>query len=202
MNKNSEQGFTLVEMLVVLSVIGLMSALMLAMTGQFRSLIAIDRSMGEQAALQKTANHIATLLEQTEKLPLDAGKEGPAQFMESSGKNIRFLAVSRHHDSPSNLLEFFIEIESGANGQSLLETQTPRRALTKDLQIFKVRLLQNVKSLSFSFLDGEQPNAGPTNWRADWQNTPRLPKAVRISIAKEDRVGRVMHATATANISL
>jgi prepilin-type N-terminal cleavage/methylation domain-containing protein len=198
---NADQGFTLVEMLVVLSVIGLMSALMLSMTGQFRSLIAADRSISERAALQKTANHIATLLENLETLPLERGKEGSVQFLESSGSNLRFLGVSRHQDSPSSLLEYSIKLESSAVGQSLVEIQAPRRASIAEIQAFKVVLLQNVKSLSFAFLDPVQPNVGPINWRADWQNTPRLAKAIRITIAKLDKSGRTIQVTATARIS-
>jgi prepilin-type N-terminal cleavage/methylation domain-containing protein len=197
-NAKAEQGFTLVEMLVVLSVIGLMSTLMLSMTGQFRSLIAVDRAISERAALQKTANHIATLLEHIETLPLDASKDGPVHFLESSGNNLRFLGVLRHHNSPSNLTEFVVDTESNAGGQSLVEKQKPRRAKAADNEGFKIVLLENIESLSFTFLDADQPKTGAINWRTEWQNMPKLPLAIRVSITKEDESGRVVQALATA----
>ncbi len=201
MKDEAEQGFTLVEMLAVLSIIGLMSGLMLVMMGQFRGLISIDRSISEQAALQKTANHIAQLLEQAEALPLAIGKEGVAPSIESTGTSIRFSAVSRHRDSKSGLGEHFIAIEEKAGIAKLVETRTPRRLSARDGEAFRIVLLDNVKSLSFSFLEIDPLSAAKRTWRADWQNVQRLPTAIRLVIAKENRSGKLIEAAAIAYVA-
>lgn len=197
--RDAEQGFTLVEMLVVLAVIGLMSGLMLVMMGQFRSIIRVDNSVSEQAALQKTANYIAAQLEQAEVLPLSSIEDGRVEFIQSPGNTIRFSAVSNRAEPGSGLLEYSYAIEDNNGVSELVEQRRPRRNNTSSNSPNKIILLENVNRLSFSFLQTGSTDSEP-NWVPKWQDRPDLPEAVRIEIEKWLKPGNKIQASAIAYI--
>jgi prepilin-type N-terminal cleavage/methylation domain-containing protein len=202
----SEHGFTLVEMLVVLAITGLMSGLMLVMMGQFRSIIKADNSISEQAALQKTANYIAAQVEQGQALPLDINHDGTVQFLQSQGDALRFLAVSNRADANSGLLEYSYGIESADGEQELVELRRPRRLNVRNAAPNKIVLLENITSLSFSFLQAASTDAasngdGKPTWLTDWPAKPDLPEAIRIVIEKQRGQKDKIRASAIAYIA-
>jgi prepilin-type N-terminal cleavage/methylation domain-containing protein len=198
-----DQGFTLVEMLVVLAITGLMSGLMLVLMGQFRSIIRADSLISEQSVLQKTVNHIAMQVEQAQALPLELNQDSPFKFIESQGNALRFLAVSHLQDSHSGLFEYSYGIENSNGMAELVEKRRPRRNNTKNTEIKKTVLLDNTDSLSFSFLQTAstnvilQKNVKP-NWLMSWQNEPSLPIVIKIKIEKKPKSGNKIQATAIA----
>jgi prepilin-type N-terminal cleavage/methylation domain-containing protein len=199
----SEHGFTLVEMLVVLAVTGLMSGLMLVMMGQFRSIIKVDSSISEQAALQKTANYIAAQVEQTQALPLDLNQDGTVQFLQSQGNTLRFLAVSNRSDANYGLLEYSYGIEGADGTNKLVEVRRPRRLNVRDAAPNKITLLENITNLSFSFLQTASTDAAPTGddkptWLANPPTGPDLPAAIRIVIEKQRNGEDKIQASAIA----
>jgi prepilin-type N-terminal cleavage/methylation domain-containing protein len=202
----SEHGFTLVEMLVVLAITGLMSGLMLVMMGQFRSIIKVDSSLSEQAALQKTANYIATQLEQAQALPLDLNPDSPVRFTELQGNTLRFLAVSNRFDASSGLLEYSYGIEGADGTNKLVEVRRPRRLNVRDAAPNKITLLENITNLSFSFLQTASTDAAPTGdgkptWLANPPTGPDLPAAIRIVIEKQRQGEDKIQASAIAYIA-
>jgi prepilin-type N-terminal cleavage/methylation domain-containing protein len=200
-SSRSDAGFTLVEVLVVLSVIGLMSGLMLAMMGQFRHLTGADHRLTHQAALQKTANHIASLFEQAESLPLEIKPDAPLFFLESKDGSARFLAVSKSGAMTSGLFEIKISLEGQDGSNRLVESISQRRAQDDENGTTSFDLLESVEQMTFSYLQtAAAPGLEPV-WRADWPITGQMPQAVRVSIQAKDKSGSPASASAIAYLA-
>jgi prepilin-type N-terminal cleavage/methylation domain-containing protein len=197
-DQRSDAGFTLVEVLVVLSVIALMSGLMLAMMGQFRHLTAADRQLTRQAALQKSADHIAALLEQAEALPLDVTPNAPVHFMQATESSVRFLAVARGGAFAFGLSEISISMEEQNGVMRPVQASLPRRFGAVQQSPSKAGLSEEAAALHFSFLErAALPDAEP-QWRPDWQSPAAFPLAVKVLIDSKSGRGPAMQASAIA----
>ena len=196
--KRFEAGFTLVEMLVVLSLIGLMSGLMLALMGQFRNLAAADQRLTQQAALKKTANHIAGLFEQAAALPLEIGPDAPLSYLELTEGSARFLAVAKGGALTSGLFEIEISLKEHNGTKRLVQTISPRRALKKEAGNISFDLLDPADQLTFAFLQKAEAPGSALVWRPDWQFAGQLPAAVRVTLQAKDRSGGFTAASAIA----
>jgi prepilin-type N-terminal cleavage/methylation domain-containing protein len=197
----SDDGFTLVEVLVVLSVIGLMSGLMLAMMGQFRHLTYADHRLTDLAALKKTADHIAGLLEQAEALPLEITPGAPLVFMAASESGARFLAVAKSGALTSGLLEIEIGLEEKDGFERVIETISRRSASDHAASKATFELLGRAEQLIFSYLQkSEAPEREPV-WSSEWKVAGQLPVAVRVSIQTRDKSGDPMSASSMAYLS-
>jgi prepilin-type N-terminal cleavage/methylation domain-containing protein len=197
----SDAGFTLVEVLVVLSVIGLMSALMLAMMGQFRRLTDAGHRLTDQAALKKTADHIAGLLERAEALPLDIKPDAPLFFLEAAESSARFLAVAKSGALTSGLFEIKIGLEKKDGIERLIETISPRRASENGAGKVTFELLERAERLTFSYLQKPESAGRAPVWRADWTTAGELPAAVRVSLQTKDKSGILTGASAIAYLA-
>jgi prepilin-type N-terminal cleavage/methylation domain-containing protein len=197
----TDAGFTLVEVLVALSVIGLMSGLMLGVMGQFRHLTVVDHRLVQQAALQKTARHIASLFEHAESLPLEITPDAPPHFLESKDGSARFLAVAKSGALATGLFEIRIGLEGQGGASRLVETISPRRAPDNENGTTSFDLLESVERLTFSYLQtSAAPGLEPV-WRADWRITGQMPEAVRVSIQTKDKSGSPASASAVAYLA-
>lgn len=197
----SDAGFTLVEVLVVLSVIGLMSGLMLTMMGQFRHLVAVDERLTDKAALQRTARHITGQLEKAESLPLVTVPDAASPFFEASEKSVRFLAVAKSGIGIAGLRDVTIVFEKKNGAGHIIESILPRRATQNDTDTVTLDLLADVESLQFTFLQHASPTEPRPVWRSDWSDIAQLPVAVRVVIQSKDKSGRPIEASAIAYIA-
>jgi prepilin-type N-terminal cleavage/methylation domain-containing protein len=194
----SDDGFTLVEVLVALSVIGLMSGLMLAMMGQFRHLAIADHRLTDQAALKKTADHIAGLLERAEALPLEITPDAPLVFMAAQEGSARFLAVAKSGALTSALFEIEINIERKDSIERVIETISPRGAPDQAAGKFTFELLSGAQRLTFSYLQkAEAPEREPV-WSPEWKTAGELPVAIRVNIQTRDKSGDPLSASSIA----
>ena len=185
----SDAGFSLVEILVVLSVIGLMSGLMLALMGQFRHLTAADQRVSAQMALQKSADHIAGLLKRAAMLPLDFRPGSPARFLEASESAVRFLAVAKTGSVTFGLREISIALEKRGDVGRIVEILSPRRIERSATDEVHFDLASDAESLSFTFLERANSTNSKPVWRKDWQLEAALPLAVRISLTAKTKSG-------------
>jgi prepilin-type N-terminal cleavage/methylation domain-containing protein len=196
----NDEGFTLVEVLVVLSAVGLMSGLMLAMMGQFRHLTAADRQLTQQAALQRTADYIASLLEKAEALPLDVSPNAPVRFMEATHSNVRFLAVARGGAFTFGLSQISISVEGQDGLRQLVQRSAPRRDRQVQPSVIKTIILDQIDNLEFSFLAHNAANGSKLDWHDEWSASSEFPSAIKVHIGtKGDRVSQ-LSALAIANL--
>lgn len=197
----SDSGFTLVEVLVVLSVIGLMSGLMLAMMGQFQHLTGADHRLTLQHALKRTADHIASLLERAEALPLDVNPGAPLFFLEAGEHSVRLLAVTKSGAQTSGLFEIEIGLENKNGITRVLEIISSRRTPKSTADTTTFELLERAERLTFSYLQKAAPSEPDPVWRADWQTAGQLPAAVRVTLEAKDKSGNLAASTAIAILS-
>jgi prepilin-type N-terminal cleavage/methylation domain-containing protein len=196
-----DDGFTLVEVLVALSVIALMSGLMLAMMGQFRHLTYADHRLTDQTALKKTANHIAGLLERAEALPLEITPGAPLVFMAAQEGGARFLAVAKSGALTSGLLQIEINLEKKDGIERVVETISPRSASDQAAGKATFELLGHAERLTFSYLHtAEAPEHEPV-WSAEWKTAGELPVAIRVTIQTRDKSGDPLSASSIAYLS-
>lgn len=199
-DSRSVDGFTLVEVLVSLVMLGLISGLMLAMMSQFRHLADAGQRLTVQAVLQKTVDHIAGTLERAEALPLELAPEGPLFFIKGGTDSARFLAIAKGGALKSGLFEIEISIEEKAGTKRLVETISPRRPAGEKEKV-PFELLAPVERLTFSFLEKAENSASAPVWRSDWQFAGRLPEAVRITLLAKNKSGNLAEASAIAFLS-
>ena len=194
----SDAGFSLVEILVVLSVIGLMSGLMLALMGQFRHLTAADQRVSAQMALQKSVDHIAGLLERAAMLPLDFRPGSPARFLQGSENAVRFLAVAKTGSATFDLREISIALEKAGEAGRIVETHAPRRFERRSIDETHFDLALDAQRLSFAFLEPANSTSIKPVWRKDWLLEGMLPLAIRISLTAKTRSGQSGTVSAVA----
>lgn len=197
----SDAGFTLVEVLVTLSVVGLMSGLMLAMMGQFRHLTEADYRLTDQAALKKTVDHIAGLLERAEALPLEIKSDAPLFFMLANERSARFMAVAKSGALTSGLLDIEIGLEGENAAGRLVETISSRRASENAVGKATFELLERAERLTFSYLEKSKAAGRSPVWRTDWNVAGQLPVAVRVSVQTKFKSGRLTSASAIAYLA-
>jgi prepilin-type N-terminal cleavage/methylation domain-containing protein len=197
----SDEGFTIVEVLIVLSVIGLMSGLMLAMMSQFRHLTEVDYRLTTHAALTKTVNHIAGLLERAEKLPLEIKPDAPLFFLKAGENSVRFLAVARSGALTSGFFEISISLEERNGIKRLIETISLRRMPQIAAETSTFGLFEPVERLRFSYLQKAEARGEVPVWRTDWQIAGQLPAAVRVTLDAKDRSGNLTRAAAIAYLA-
>jgi prepilin-type N-terminal cleavage/methylation domain-containing protein len=197
----ADAGFSLVEILVVLSVIGLMSGLMLTMVGQFRHYASAERRLNDQMALQKTTDHIAGLLERSMRLPLEFRPDAETGYLKASDGSLRFLGNARTGSSSFSLSNIEVELDRSNATKRLVQKLFPRRLESDRKDEIQIELLSGVDSLSFSFLaEGVSP-AGVVSWQKDWLQKNELPKAIRVELSALGESGSVNRASSIALIS-
>jgi prepilin-type N-terminal cleavage/methylation domain-containing protein len=197
----SDDGYTLVEVLVALSVIGLMSGLMLAMMGQFRHLAIADHRLTDQAALKKTADHIAGLLERAEALPLEITPDAPLVFMAAQEGSARFLAVAKSGALTSALFEIEINVERKDGIERVVETISPRGTPDQAASKFTFELLSRAERLTFSYLQKTDAPEREPIWSPEWKTAGELPVAIRVTIQTRDKSGDLLSASSIAYLS-
>jgi prepilin-type N-terminal cleavage/methylation domain-containing protein len=192
-----EAGFTLVEVLVVLSIVALMSSLMLAMMGQFHGLIMLDRTLSRQATLQKVADYVAGLLEHAEAIPLDNGPDVPVQFVDGTSDSVSFLSATRTGAHSVGLSKIHIEMDDG----SIIQLNSLRRFEPSENVADKYVLLENGTSLKFSYLQKPiAPNTAP-QWQDEWHLPGEFPVAIKVRLDSTLENGHIVAATSTEYIA-
>jgi prepilin-type N-terminal cleavage/methylation domain-containing protein len=194
---NSEAGFSLLEILIVLSVVALMSSLMIAMMGQFRNLKNVDENLTQQALLQKIADHITSLLEQSEAIPIDVKPNIPVQFIDGKNNQVIFLTAIRSGARTSRLAKIAIYQEE----ESIIQTNTSRRNDVNEARTSKFVLLDKIASLKFKFLQKKAVSGAGPDWLEDWRQSAEFPIAIQVVITLKSLSGQSLSARSIAYIS-
>lgn len=194
---DGEAGFTLVEVLVVLSIVALMSSLMLAMMGQFHGLVLVERTLSKQATLQKVADYVAGLLEHAEATPLVNGPDVPVQFVDGTSDSVNFLSATRTGAHSVGLAEIHIELENGI----VFQLNSLRRFESSENAADKYVLLENGTSLKFSYLQKPVATNTAPQWQDEWHRPGAFPVAIKVRLDSTLENGHIVAATSTAYIA-
>lgn len=128
--KRSDAGFTLVEVLVTLSLIAVISGLMLLVVSQFRVLNTKKEELAAEQQRATIIRHINRTLASAEHIPLLGTAPEDKIYFESSENHIRFVAVVRTGAKSLGLreVEFLLRPSADPNeGFDLIERRKMRR---------------------------------------------------------------------------
>jgi general secretion pathway protein J len=186
--RNSEAGFTLVEMLVGLSLLALMSVLLF---GGFRFGLRAWESGDDQIAaigeIERTQNLLRTLLSEAQ-LPVIAVNDGDIRQMASfvgEDERLWFVAPLPAHRGVGGLYEFELtKVRNGAEDALSLAWRSYRvdRPLGDDRDFDDESiLLRSTEGLRLAFFGQSSDQRDPA-WLDSWDGSRGLPLLVRLTI--------------------
>lgn len=196
----SEAGYGLVEVLVVLALVSILAATMMSATGQFGSLLRLDRKLEARLVVQRVAGHIANLLQSAETLPiLDQLGEMTDRMVLSGGPDrVRFFATTRLGSRTQGLREITIRVDGAADQRRLMQEMAPRRIGSVSLDRKTIELANEIVELAFAYY-GPQNDGAPAAWQDHWENSTELPLAISVRISTRSN-GEVLSASTIASI--
>ena len=179
MKRGSQSGFTLLEILLVLTLLGVLMALVGgALLGANRAVLKAQRYTVSLDEMRAAQGFLRSAISQA--LPLDTSEddsEGSGFFI-GSAQRLQFVAtlpgelgggIQLHtlQVKDRNLQIAFEQVQSTANGTTAKPWGEPQV------------LVHDVEDLQLSYR-GVTPKGEPTGWLSDWPWPGRLPRAVRI----------------------
>jgi type II secretory pathway component PulJ len=183
-NPVSEEGFGLMEVLIVLMITGAMATVMMSMLSQFRPL----REKGDQVVsidtLQSALRHVVHSLESAELMVLPAEDEKDRGFyLDGKSADVRFLAVVRRGALTSGLsdVRFFVD---RAGGASRLVRQIRDRRTSGNPVVQEVTIAENIQSFRLTYASAGNPAKSPDAWPAQWRAKGRLPDAIGVRLVQ------------------
>lgn len=203
-NRSSAKGFTLIEMLIAISLLGIMVVLL------FASLRIAAESWNSGEAKISEVNQKAVVyqffkrhLSATKPFPvirdnLDQGNlEQTNQPQESQEpqklafdgfpESIRFVSALPAASARKGLQIFFVGLDPKQPSVLKVTLMPYRQAETNPNDAEQVTLLENIKNFKISYLGSAADNNDDTSgWQQTWQNAGQLPKLVKISISLND----------------
>lgn len=200
----SEAGFTLVEMLVALAIVGVMSSLMVVFIGQTRVLLRIESVSQAETEVDAIIGFLETIVASAEPLPLLPSTPDHVLYFKGERSEIRFSAVSPIGFGTNALREIVIRLrQSDGAGKTPLRDLAlvgkPRRAREQpDDAASETTLLTNVAGLEFEYLGG---SGQQISWSPTWDNQRSVPAAVRIKLSIS-RNGKIYSSDGLARPSL
>lgn len=179
-----DAGFTLVEMLVVLTLTAAMAAMMLAGIRQMQTWAQVQKRETAHSALEAVADHMSGELAGALSLPLLDGASDAFIPMTGTSENIRFMAVIRTGFSVKALRETSYYTKPSSTGAVLMRTSRPHRIPRQGEapQIQAEELYKGIGKLKLGYLTRDTANK--LIWFDTWAKQSKLPIAVRIEISK------------------
>lgn len=199
---NQRAGFTLIDMLVALILLAVMSGLMAAFIGQFRTMKRIQTNLSAQMELDALVGYLETSIGGA--MPLTLVKDYVEQRISFEGgpSELQFVTIARQGALSFGLRETRISLKGGEPLKTLVQDFAPRRVdqAIRIAATSSVDLAGNLSALKFQYLSYDMATHSPS-WNDNWSARAGLPAAVRITLAAE-RNGKTMTATGQAILKL
>jgi general secretion pathway protein J len=191
--KRSNAGFTLVELLVALTIMGMVSGLM--MSSISFSMKTVDTVESRIAAIESFHQSQRALRRQIQLAQpiLDIDSEIPRQLdFDAKVNKLEFIAPVPGLGNGGGLYRISLRIEDdfSADGNGGRLTMSYRmnisssRYPSNDFATNEVVLLENFSHARFSYFDTLPVVGG--DWSSDWQYADRLPDLVRLNVVFDD----------------
>lgn len=172
------EGFTLVEVLVALSVTSILFATMSGMISQFRRLQAVEQKQLATMEVEALENYLRRTIQSALPTPLSLAG-GQRVLFDGSSTGLRFVGIVRGGVGSYRLADVSISYDEDAG--MLAQKNMPRRARTIGTDAKEGELLSSgVESLSFSYGSGSA-SGNRIAWVGDWQTPGKLPVAIKIT---------------------
>lgn len=170
MSARADDGFTLVEALVTLVLLGLMSALTVGVFQQLRSVRTIETRYQEESEAAAVLNYIAGELGRALPIPLFDNNSDVQQPLIGTRNSVRFVGVTRDGFRTEALREITFSVEEREGRKHLLRRIKAR----SNEQQTTEELLGDIDGFTVEF------RANSTvEWVSEWRDMDHLPAAIR-----------------------
>lgn len=171
MNARAADGFTLVETLVTLVLLGLMSALTVGVFQQLRSVRAIEERYQEETEVSTVLAYMTSELSRALPIPLSGGDTDVQQPLIGTPNYVRFVGITHNGFRSEALREIEFAFDERQDKKVLVRS-TKSRANTEEAV---EELLTNITNLKFEYQAASDDKA----WSSYWQQRDFLPIGVR-----------------------
>ena len=185
-------GFTLVEVLVALSIVGLLSATLLGFAGQLGRIASLEPRLVERREAEMAADFLARTVGDALPLGLDRRADTVVPF-EGAGDAVRFVGPIRTGVRATGLRTIQFDLD----GTDLRLYALPRRPLGPKPDIEPEVMAMDVASLALRYWGPTEGDPDRLDWHDDWRERTDLPRAVAVNVAIE-RSGRTIRGAAVA----
>ena len=182
-SRQSEDGFTVVEMLVTLALLAALSTILLGAVAQFRPLRTLAQSADGQIELATAVAFLeATIADARSVYLVDSNPEKRLVF-EGSEHSLHFPAVLRVGSDQIALRDISIERAETNGLVSVVLRNTPRRLTSTALPSEVFPIMEDIVDVNFQFLAGtDLGSTEPQIWLSRWSHPERLPYAVKLTV--------------------
>jgi len=185
-SSKSEEGFTLIEMLVSLSLIGIIAAMMASFSSQFSLFSKRDAKIIAQMEVNALSKHLVAVIESAQAFAFISNKIISKSIFIGTSNNIRFVGQVKTGAYTLGLREIYIGINKIGEKSILVEKLSVRRIGTASINSnpFEIILSENILSLRINFLSNlENDQEFESLWVQTWKDTNKLPRAVKFKLA-------------------
>lgn len=195
-------GFSLIDMLVALILLAVMSGLMAAFIGQFRTIKRIQTDVSARMELDALAAYLEDTIGNAMPLPFVEDQVEKRISFIGTPSELRFVTIARQGALSFGLRETKVFLKGDDRLKTLVQDFAPRRLdeAVRTAATSSVDLAGNLSGLTFQYLSYDLATHAPL-WSDSWTSRTGLPAAVRITLAAE-RDGRTLAASGQAIIKL
>jgi len=178
MTDRGDDGFTLVEILVALTLLGLMATMTINVFQQLRAVRSIQTHYEARSNTASVVNYIGSEISRAMAIPLNTDADGMMRSLEGTATSVRFVAATRSGFKEDALREISFSIETKDAQTKLVRHVRSRTGGDSPSDNRIDELLSGKTALKFSYRSGHDGG----QWAESWQNEADLPAAIRIQV--------------------
>ncbi|MEE9356364.1 MAG: prepilin-type N-terminal cleavage/methylation domain-containing protein [Methylococcaceae bacterium] len=190
--KNNQQGFTLIEVLIAMSLLGIMMVLLFSsLRTCVRNWDAGEEKMIKVSRMSSVQHFFRTRLSEVKPMMDDfSGDDDESVFaFQGTEETLQFVSSLPASSGRQGLQLFNVGLKSASRSgsSSLYVNLTPFLPTANDEEWAEdeVIVLEGVDQIKFSYLGSESLNEEP-EWLEDWEEKFKLPMLIKISISLAD----------------
>lgn len=178
----TNDGFSLIEVLVTLALVSIISVLLIASFGQLRSIVFLTSQSDAELELAALTNYLGSTLERVRSLPLLSEERARGASLTGKLGTVKFVGIDRIGSEDFALREIhFLTRRGRAGNLELIQASYPRRASAANSPL--ITPLAEIDDIEFQY----RANDG---WRQDWSEA-RPPLAVKVTVSLTRKGQRV-----------
>lgn len=185
---DAQAGFSLIDMLVALTLLAVMSGLMTVFLGQVRTIGRLQQDTQALNELDALLSYLQQSIGGAMPLALVQSPAERRRYLEGSASKMQFVEIARQGSQSYGLRETEIAVEGTGEAKTLVQSFRPRR-LDRDAQAtatVSVELATELHEVVFQYLSYE-PSTHKRFWADDWRGRSDLPAAIRIRLSATRR---------------
>jgi prepilin-type N-terminal cleavage/methylation domain-containing protein len=179
---DGEAGFTLVEVLVTLVLVGLLVSMISGALGQLAKLSSISKRNDASVELSTLSSYLVRSISNAQTLPLMAGSASRRILLAGTNNSVRFVALAKLGVRHQGIRDVSIFVERDGEQKRLVQMTMPRRFENELGAQERTVLAENIEAVTFEYLSRARTDQRSVSWGDEWNVSGELPAAIRIKI--------------------